>query len=324
MNISNEEFKEKIIEKYLQDINNIYMIQDYIVLENNEECENMISEILTENTNNNVSNKMIKGTFSFLLDEKYLLISKNDEFKNIFKIIYNYLLSINKNIEKNKDFILINIKSILSLINLVLIFNDNITFYSFKKKLLKKEIENINEIILSEYYFTCTKNKKGRKSLISWDYKYFLYENFSNKIRLINNNNNTNEYYILNLLKDELNLLDIKDNTFYKHSFILKDLELINEINTIQSRNYHMWTYLRKVYNFTDKEGKKIIILFSFLLIRRCSFDYSAFSFLVNSKKNMPLNDKEIKILIDELKKVTIIKYDEHKCYIDDLEKFLI
>ena len=146
MNISNEEFKEKIIEKYLQDINNIYMIQDYIVLENNEECENMLSEIAKEEYNDNISNKKTKGAFSFLLDEKYLLISKNDELKNAFKIIHNYLLSINKKIEENKDFILTNIKSILSLINLDLIFNDNVTFYSLKKKILKLEIKNIDEL----------------------------------------------------------------------------------------------------------------------------------------------------------------------------------
>ena len=325
MNFSNEEFKEKIMNKYSQDIINLYMIQDYITLENIDECNQIISEAFKEE-NKKINNE--EGNFSILVDKKYLLIAKNGDLKNIFKIIYKSLLLLSKCFNKNENFIIANIKEIISLINLILMFNDNITFYSLKKKIfilsMKNEIKNFEEILLSEYYFTHIKTKKCRKSLISWDYKYFLYENFSNKIRLINNNNNTNEYYILNLLKDELNLLDIKDNTFYKHSFILKDLELINEINTIQSRNYHMWTYLRKVYNFTDKEGKKIIILFSFLLIRRCSFDYSAFSFLVNSKKNMPLNDKEIKILIDELKKVTIIKYDEHKCYIDDLEKFLI
>ena len=321
MNITNEEFKEKIITKYLQDINNIYMIQDYIVLENNEECENMLSEIAKEEYNDNISNKKTKGAFSFLLDEKYLLISKNDELKNAFKIIHNYLLSINKKIEENKDFILTNIKSILSLINLDLIFNDNVTFYSLKKKILKKDLKNIDELILSEYYFTCTKNKKGRKSLISWDYKYFLYQNFKDNIKPIKKDNQS--FYILDLLKEELNLLGIKHDIFYNNEFILNDLEINNEVNIIQSRNYHMWTYLRKVFNDTNKEGKILILLYAFYILRKCSFDYSAFCFIVNSKNNMPLEKEQLKLLIEKMKKNNFIKYEEHKCYINDIDKFI-
>ena len=325
MKTSNNEFKEKILNKYFQDINNIYMIQDYITLENIKECENMTTEISKEN--NEIINQE-KGTFSFLVDKKYLLIAKNEELKNIFSLIYYYCLSLSKNIHKNENFILLNIKEILSLINLILIFNDNVTFYSLKKKILsltlKNEIKNINELVLSEYYFTCTKNKKCRKSLISWDYKYFLYQNFfkdNNKQIKINNDNN--KYNILNLLKDELNLLEIKENIFYNNDFILNDLEIINEINNLQSRNYHMWTYSRKVFNDINKEGKILILLYAFYLLRKCSFDYSAFCFIVNSKNNFPLNNQQLKIIIEDIKKTSIIKYDEHKNYINDIEKFI-
>ena len=325
MKTSNDEFKEKILNKYFQDINNIYLIQDYITLESIKECENMISEISKEN--NEIINQE-KGTFSFLVDKKYLLIAKNEELKNIFSLIYYYCLSLSKNIHKNENFILLNIKEILSLINLILIFNDNVTFYSLKKKILsitlKNEIKNINELILSEYYFTCTKNKKCRKSLISWDYKYFLYQNFfkdNNKQIKINKDNN--KYNILNLLKDELNLLEIKENIFYNNDFILNDLEIINEINNLQSRNYHMWTNLRKVFNDINKEGKILILLYAFYLLRKCSFDYSAFCFIVNSKNNFPLNNQQLKIIIEDIKKASIIKYDEHKNYINDIEKFI-
>ena len=327
MHKSNEEFKEKIINKYSKDINNIYNIRDYIILETIQECEKMISDTFQESNNTNKEIYKEKGVFSILVDKKYLLISKNDEFKNIFSIIYKYMLDLTKNISKNENFILNNIKEIISLINLILIFNDNITFYSLKKKILllnyQKDIKNIDEIIINEYYFTCLKNKNGRKSLISWDYKYFLYKHFKNNLNCIKEENNKS-YLILNLLNDQLNILGLKENIFSKSEFIINDLKIINEINIIQSRNYHLWTYLRKVYNDTDKEGKILILLFAFLLLRKCSFDYSAFSFIINSKQNMPFNNEQLRLLIEYMKKSSIIKYDEHKCYIDDIEKFIL
>ena len=237
------------------------------------------------------------------------------------------MLDLTKIISKNENFILNNIKEIISLINLILIFNDNITFYSLKKKILllnyQKDIKNIDEIIINEYYFTCLKNKNGRKSLISWDYKYFLYKHFKNNLNRIKEENNKS-YLILNLLNDQLNILGLKENIFSKSEFIINDLEIINEINIIQSRNYHLWTYLRKVYNDTDKEGKILILLFAFLLLRKCSFDYSAFSFIINSRQNMPFNNEQLRLLIEYIKKSSVIKYDEHKCYIDDIEKFIL
>ena len=323
MNYTNEEFKEKIINKFLQDINNINMIQDYIILESKDECEKMISETFSDNKK--LIDKKI-GEFSFLIDKKYLLIAKNNSLKNNFGVIYSFLLSLSKNIQKNENFLISNIKEIFSLINLVLIFNDNISFYSLKKKILlliiKNSQNNIDEIILNEYYFTCTTNKKRRKSLISWDYKYFLYENFKNNIRLQKENNNS--FSILNTLKEELDIIGIKEDIFYPNEFILNDLEIINEINNIQSRNYHLWTYLKKVFDNENKEGKILIILYAFVTLRKCSFDYSAFSFIVNMKNKNPLTKEQLKLLIGNLKKSCIIKYDEHKCYIDDIDKFIL
>ena len=323
MNYINEEFKEKIINKFLQDINNINMIQDYIILESKDECEKMISETFSDNKK--LIDKKI-GEFSFLIDKKYLLIAKNNSLKNNFGVIYSFLLSLSKNIQKNENFLISNIKEIFSLINLVLIFNDNISFYSLKKKILlliiKNSQNNIDEIILNEYYFTCTTNKKRRKSLISWDYKYFLYENFKNNIRLQKENNNS--FSILNTLKEELDIIGIKEDIFYPNEFILNDLEIINEINNIQSRNYHLWTYLKKVFDNENKEGKILIILYAFVTLRKCSFDYSAFSFIVNMKNKNPLTKEQLKLLIGNLKKSCIIKYDEHKCYIDDIDKFIL
>ena len=328
MNIQIQDFEKNIIEKYSEDINNIFMIQDYLILENLKECYQIISEIF----NNEEEEKLVnqnKGSFSILINSKFLLIAKMDELINIFKAIYKFLLSISKEIKPLKNFILTNIKELLSLINLVLLFNDNITFYSLKKKILllvinNNNIENkiLNQIILSEYYFTCTTNKKCRKSAISWDYKFFLFLNFKKDIFNSENIDNK-EFIILNLLKNELNIIGIKKEEFYKYVFILKDLEMINEINIIQSRNYHLWTYLRKIYNEMNKQEQIIIILFSFYILRKCSFDYSAFSFLVNSKKNIPLGKDQIEEIIKEMKKTSIIKYDDHKYYIDNLKNYM-
>ena len=321
---SNEEFKEKIMNKFLQDINNINMIQDYIILESIDDCEQLITDIFSDN--NNMLTDKKTGEFTILINNNYLLIAKNNSLKNIFSIVYSFALSLTKNIQKNENFILNNIKEILSLINLIIIFNDNVTFYSLKKKilllLLKNEQNNLDEIILNEYYFTCTTNKKFRKSLISWDYKYFLYEHFESNIHLPKENNKT--FPILNMLKDELNMIEIKEDTFYQNEYILNDLAIINEVNIIQSRNYHLWTYLRKVFDNINKEGKILIILYAFLTLRKCSFDYSAFSFIVNTKNKNPLTKEQLKILIDDMKKSCFIKYDEHKCYIDDIDKFIL
>ena len=331
MNSQIEDFEKNIIIKYHKDINNLFMIQDYLILENLEECNNIITEIFNNEEEEKIISQ-INGAFTILINSKFLLIAKKNELITIFKIIYKFLLFLSKNINSQKSFIFTYIKELISLINLVLLFNDNITFYSLKKKILlliinnDNNIKNFNEILLSEYYFTCMTNKKCRKSSISWDYKYFLFLHFKNEIFIKEkeNNNIKNNKHILNLLKNELNVIGAEEELLNNYVFILKDLEIINEINTVQSRNCHMWAYLRKIYNEMDNNEKIIILLFAFFILRKCNFDYSAFSFIVNSRNNLPLNKKQIEELINDIKKTSIFKYDEHKCYIDDLDKFLL
>ena len=215
-----------------------------------------------------------------------------------------------------------NIKKILLLTNLVLIFNDNITFYSFKKKIFLFAV-NINTIdenyLLNEYYFTHITNKKNRKSAISWDYKYFLIHYFKNKIFP-----KAQSSSILNLLLEEITTISLNKEIFLNKelSFIIKDLSFVNDVNLLNSRNCHMWTYLRKIYNETNDIEKTLILLYAFNTLKKCSFDYSSFSFIVNSRENLPLNKEKIKSLIENIKKSKIIKYENHKCYIDDLEKY--
>ena len=323
MNFSTKDFEENIIKKFEDDIKNIFMIQDYLILEDLKECNTLIEDIFIKNKEEKLISKNI-GSFSIVINTKFLLISKRD-LKTIFPKIYNFLLWFSKNIKSAKSFIFSYIKELLSLINLVLLFNDNITFYSLKKKILLLDIINKDnkDILINEYFFTCMSNKKLRKSAISWDYKYFLFDNFKNDILTEERSDKTNSEYIYNLLKDELDILGLKKEIIVDNIFIQNDLKIINEINNIQSRNCHMWAYLRKVYNKVNKEEKILILLYAFLILRKCSFDYSAFSFIVNSKKNMPLKKEQIEKLISEIKKASIIKYDEHKCYIDNLENYL-
>ena len=54
-------------------------------------------------------------------------------------------------------------------------------------------------------------------------------------------------YIILILLKIELKIIGIKNDEFYKYLFILKTIDVINEINIIQSRNFYICVYLRKI-----------------------------------------------------------------------------
>ena len=322
-----EDFKKDIIIKFSQDINNIYMFQDYLILESIDECNKIISEIF-----NNEEEKITSrddGSFSILINKKFLLIAKKDVLEIIFTKIYKFLLLLTKNVNGQHSFIISYIKELLSLIDLVLFFNDNITFYALKKKILllilnnnkKEEIKNINEILLSDFYFTCVTNKKCRKSAISWDYKYFLFYHFKNDIFTKEKNNS---YNILNILKKELDIVGLKQEMFLDNIFILKDLEIMNEINIVQSRNYHMWGYLRKIFNEITKEEKILILLYAFLTLKKCSFDYSAFCFIVNSKEFLPLEKEQIKAIIEEMKKACVIKYDDHKCYIDNLDKFFL
>ena len=320
------DFKENIIKKYDNDIKNIFMIEDYLIAEDLKECDELIEEIFNKNKEEKLNTKN-SGYFSIIINEKFLLISKRD-LNIIFSKIYKFLLFITKNLDSFKQFIFVYIKELFSLINLVLLFNDNITFYSLKKKILllnvnKDYINTIKDILLNEYYFTCLTNKKLRKSAISWDYKYFLFDNFKNNIFTKENFKKNNSEYIFDLLKNELVILGLGKEIIFDNIFIQNDLKIINEINIFQSRNCHMWAYLRKVYNKITKEEKIIIILYAFIILRKCNFDYSAFSFIVNSKKNMPLNKEQIEKLISEIKKVSIIKYDDHRSYIDNLEKYL-
>ena len=77
-----KEFEKSIILKYNDDIDNLYLIQDYIVLETNEECETMIKDTFINGGEKLESQK--KGKFSILINNKFLFIAKRAELSNVF------------------------------------------------------------------------------------------------------------------------------------------------------------------------------------------------------------------------------------------------
>jgi len=303
----------EIFDNFKDDCDNLFIIYDYLILEKKDEIEKYINLLSNEEKINEIN----KGIFSIKLNKKYLLIIKND-LENIFEKIYNFLLK-NKNFD-NFIFSFDLIKNIFSFCNLVLIFNDNSTFYSIKKKILIKllnyikEKEKINQIIFSEYSFTSIINKNKRKSCISFHYRFFLLENFKEylNINLINNLN------IQKLqLKNFFNLNNIENN------IIFKDLENINLVNLKQNRNYHMWTYLNLLFNSkkTLEFEKKIILSYSIFLLKLCSWDYSAFSFIINNYYK--IKDININLIIDEFNQNFININQDHKNYILNLIEYL-
>ena len=304
----------EIFDKFNVDCDNLFIIYDYLILDKKDEIENFIDLISKEEKINEIK----KGIFSIKINKKYLLIIKND-LLNDFENIYKFLLK-NKNFD-NFIFSFDLIKNIFSFCNLVLIFNDNSTFYSIKKKILInlfnfiKEKEKINQIIFNEYSFTSIINKNNRKSCISFHYRFFLLENFKEylNINLINNLNTQK----LNLKNSIFNLNDIENN------IIFKDIENINLVNLKQNRNYHMWTYLNLLFNSekTSEFEKKIILSYSIFLLKLCSWDYSSFSFIINNYykiKNININ-----LIIDEFNQNFININQEHKNYILNLIEYL-
>ena len=177
---------------------------------------------------------------------------------------------------------------------------------NLEESITQENVKLVAQNYATEFYYTVNHISK----FTSPNFTMVLYKN--------------NSYNILNILKKELDIVGLKQEMFLDNIFILKDLEIMNEINIVQSRNYHMWGYLRKIFNEITKEEKILILLYAFLTLKKCSFDYSAFCFIVNSKEFLPLEKEQIKAIIEEMKKACVIKYDDHKCYIDNLDKFFL
>ena len=288
------------LNKFEQDFDNIFNIKDYFIIDNKDEMKNLIDEFSTEEKIEKIKN----GIFSCKINNKYMLLSKSD-IKQYFSDFYKTLLKINKQFEQSKN---LDYKMIICLINYVLIFNDNITFYSFKQKILNKLIKDnsidINNIINSEYYYTILTNRNLRKSSVSWYYRFFLVNNYKDRIKLDN--------------KININLLKFFNNFFgeenFNSVFLFHDINNLFYINEKESRNYHLWTYINRIFisnNFSLLE-RKIIIIFAFFILYKCVWDYSSFCFIKNFISKIDYNQKEILFFINYLDELKDIKTENN------------
>ena len=283
------------LNKFEQDFDNIFNIKDYFIVDNKDEMKNLIDEFSTEEKIEKVKN----GIFSCKINNKYMLLSKSD-IKQYYSVFYKTLLKMNKQFYQSKS---LDYKMIICLINYILIFNDNVTFYSFKQKIIIELIKNnsndINDIITSEYYLTILTNRNLRKSSVSWYYRFFLVNNYKDRIKLDN--------------KININLLKFFNNFFgeenFNSVFLFHDINNLFYINEKESRNYHLWTYINRIFisnNFSLLE-RKIIIIFAFFILYKCVWDYSSFCFIKNFISKIEYNEKEILFFInylDELKEI--------------------
>ncbi len=253
------------LNKFMIDLDNIFFIRDYFIVDNKSEMKSLIEDFSNEEKINNIK----EGIFSCKINDKYMLLSKNN-IKEFYSNFYQNLLQINKNFDL---FNLNDSKNIICLINYVLLFNDNITFYSLKQKILLKikHLNNKNNIIISEYFYTILTNRNLRKSSISWFYRFFLVNNLKDYIYFIHHENNQNlDNFYIKFFENEKTIFS---------SFIYKDIENLYLINEKESRNYHLWIYLNRIFtsdNFSIKD-KKIIIIFAFFILYKL---FGSFFFL--------------------------------------------
>ena len=149
------------LNKFMIDLDNIFFIRDYFIVDNKSEMKSLIEDFSNEEKINNIK----EGIFSCKINDKYMLLSKNN-IKEFYSNFYQNLLQINKNFDL---FNLNDSKNIICLVNYILLFNDNITFYSLKQKILLKikHLNDKNNIIISEYFYTIITNRNLRKSSIS-------------------------------------------------------------------------------------------------------------------------------------------------------------
>ena len=288
------------LNKFMIDLDNIFFIRDYFIVDNKSEMKSLIEDFSNEEKINNIK----EGIFSCKINDKYMLLSKNN-IKEFYSNFYQNLLQINKNFDL---FNLNDSKNIICLVNYVLLFNDNITFYSLKQKILLKikHLNNKNNIIISEYFYTILTNRNLRKSSISWFYRFFLVNNFKDYIYFIHNENNQNlDNFYIKYFENEKTIFS---------SFIYKDIENLYLINEKESRNYHLWIHSNRIFtsdNFSIKD-KKIIIIFAFFILYKCVWDHSSFCFIKNFISKIKFNDKQKLLFINYLNEIKDIKPEKN------------
>ena len=109
--------------------------------------------------------------------------------------------------------------------------------------------------------------------------------------------------------------LDIQCDTA-KRTFIQVDVDRFNAVNMNERRNYHMWKYIILLFNsdFIDDEDKMYLFVYACYLFSNCLWDYSAYNFIVNFYKKLPLTKNNLLNLISYNKQTeNVFTKDEYE-----------
>lgn len=307
-----------LIEEYKNDIGNMSYVVDFMIVEDISQRDAMIDYISKEEDIIAVRN----GVFTSKINHKLLIVIRT-VLQLHYKKLYYSLLKI------NKDNVAIESSlrcDILSLVNLVLVFcPDNPSLYYLKKKImlfLKEKNKVTEKLILSEYYYTTKINVLIRKNSISWDYRFFIVSNFISFLSIDDIDKNNSTKVDLKFLYCKL---DIQCDTA-KRTFIQVDVDRFNAVNMNERRNYHMWKYIILLFNsdFIDDEDKMYLFVYACYLFSNCLWDYSAYNFIVNFYKKLPLTKNNLLNLISYNKQTeNVFTKDEHKSYLTELSNYL-
>ena len=312
-------------EEFAQDLTNINNSDDYLICSDFKEINEAVLRLSKEIKV--VSD--IKGKFTEKINE-YLLVSRAS-FIDEYKRVYKSLLSFNDGFKRDRNLIktfdISSISLLLSSINSVLLFNDNQTFYSLKRKIIlkstckfKASFSDVVNLLRSELLFTQTTNEKSRKSAVSWAYRTFLYsvfsENFSREQIAAINRYNKNE--------NKVDFRPFGGVVLCEGDFVYNEVLLCDCVNVREGRNYHMWTHLRRLFDSNKKNnyvnGCKIIVLYAVIKLAESPNDYSAFSFIVNSDVKSIFTKEEVEMIRNYLSENKGIS---NKDYIKDIYQYL-
>ena len=96
--------------------------------------------------------------------------------------------------------------------------------------------------------------------------------------------------------------------------FLYKDINNLFYINEKESRNYHLWTYVNRIFTSNNCSflERKIIIIFACFILYKCVWDYSSFCFIKNFISKIDYNQKEILFFINYLDELKDIKTENN------------
>jgi hypothetical protein len=319
----------------INNINEIYKKFQYL-FKDNENIMNVL-EITTLNDSEiplesflelfTLENKIVslkRGIFSININERYLIIMESFKL-SIKQCVKEFILKIRKNISSlNHD----EKYNISTFSNFILYFYPEFyTLYNIKKEIFQNlEIKELDSFIMSELLFINIINEKYRQASISWDYRLFLFSNYSkiiqNKYQLYVEKDKFSKFLKhmdnLSLYFDNIASFSEEDNLY------LWELSMINSINEKGKRNYQLWKYLIHLTKLIT--NKFLIFNFVLYLFLSDPLDYSAYSYLKTFSKEIlktvKLKKIELQYYFEKLL-TTLIDENNNKYFVDIYSLFL-